>query len=160
MHLGVLRLNRVPLPFGALEFRVVYYQAIFATGAGYVYCLLFFLNGSRLWPTVLLHSVNNITASFYFSTSDDSLTGPGVHSNCIQGNVANKTPVSSFRMMTTHFLTCGIVDRQGIGQTMNSHVDADAMAIPWVTYGGLFVTLVVYWWVGKACSARICRSNH
>lgn len=62
--------------------RVVYFQAILATCAGYVYCLIFFLGGGRLLPTVLLHSVNNIASSFYhYSPHSRSHSSRGEHSD-------------------------------------------------------------------------------
>ena len=144
-------------PHVDLIFRAVYYQAMFATGAGYVYCLLFFLSGGRLVPTVLLHSANNMAASFYSFTHDLRPSTAGYNSNGILGGVAFATANTSSRTQTAHFPFSS--DGHGVGQKLNVGVDQDSMAdAGWVTCAGWFATIVAYWHVGRACSTRTRQS--
>lgn len=50
--------------------RHVYHQAAMAVCIGYTYCLTFALSGS-LVPSTLLHSLNNLAASFQFCSNSD-----------------------------------------------------------------------------------------
>lgn len=127
--------------------RQVYHQAAMAACIGYVYCLLFALSGS-LVPTVLLHSLNNVTALF-FCSYDTLYNSP--NSNCAHDLMVGVTadvisaPPNAASMDSSSLKTDATPSR---GRCCNGWT-----GLTWI--GAQLATAGVYALVGTACLKRV-----
>lgn len=149
-----------------------------------MYCLLYFLGGGRLLPTVLLHSVNNIAASFYSPNivQTRGASGTRLHSggfggengsekgqNNASGIIANievcKLTDTSTATSTSSCRTAEkVVDHQGIwvpelrGTCLMDKTSIEAGKGAIVSGGlcaGYVATALAYCIAGIACSRRL-----
>lgn len=123
------------------------YQVVFSIGAGYVYCIIYFLVGGRLLPTVLLHSLNNVAASFYYTARnpEDGING---NPSCAfsstdcdghgSGRVACALDPELWRRTTSAV-------RRGAGTN-------EALAAPFKVHVAVLATALAYGMAGRACS--------